>query len=194
MFTLTAFMTVVYWALIAWIIQDTFERENDALTMPKPEYVDLEWLDHRSAEIEKRTVVAWHEVPLFIKAVFSIGMLGELCVGQTFYWVPTYCFGSFEVTDDINTLSLFGTNSSLILLTGLCGLIVSCVCCGGWLILSKWAAIKTKPAVLRACAELDLLEEEWKKKTASRSAQSTGHWRRPRAYTRAGKNPRSHNM
>jgi len=161
MFTMTVITSVAFWAGAGWAIQNEFDRNHEALTQPKEEFVELDWLDYRAEFIRKRCVVSWADVPLAVRVPFVIGALGLILVAQLFFWRFSILFGDFKVTDDIAELEWFGVDG-LISPMGVAGVGASLVSTLGLVVFSVWNARRRREPAAAAAKELVQMEATWK--------------------------------
>jgi len=145
----------------AWSIQDQLDQNNWEVTKPLAQNVDLDWLDYRSDQIARSCVVSWRDVPCCVRYIALLGAFVEICVGQTFYWSASTCFGSFAITDDVATLELFG-NNGLVKPVGQLGLL--CVVGGflGYICLVCFLKQKQAKPFAAKAARLKSMEGPWK--------------------------------
>jgi len=161
MFILTGVVSVVFWAGMAWAIQDEFDRSYALITFAREEFIDLEWLDYRASEIGKRCQVHWREVPRCILLAYITGVVGIAVVGHLFFWRSSMCFGAFSVDGDIEALQWYGERS-LVRPLGAVGITVASACSLGLLIYRVWLARYTRLPAGEAACLLDEQESEWK--------------------------------
>lgn len=203
MLTTTAVMTIGMWALIVLVIQVTMTRESEELKRDKEEYVELEWMDHRASEISKHCEIGWYDIPCCIRHPLSLGCLGMVVVGNTFYWFSEACLGTFEVTTPISDLSWYGEGEGHIIKeNGLIGLCSGAGCLSCWILFSMWRSCKLARPRKAAIRLLDAKAADWKRDRIEgirraeeraeesaarswRSGASAGAGRRPRAASRA---------
>jgi len=173
MFSITALMTLVYWVAIGWVIQDVFEKQHEHLTRPREEYVDLDWLDYRDAEIANSFVLKLQDVPWPVKVPLLAGCAGCVALGQAFYWVQSTFFGSFAVTDDIDAIKWYGEDGLVrsMGVAGLGGMVACCCCC---IFFWCWKESKSKASKEEARARLNATEKEWKEKRREEARQADG--------------------
>lgn len=174
MLTVTALVSVVFWVGMGWAIQDVFEREHENLTRAREEYVDLEWLDHRSGLLSAKCVIVWSDLPLWVKVPYVAGAVGLTLVGVAFFWRSALCFGNFKLTDDITALVWFGPDG-LIKTPGAIGLGLAGVSYMGLVVYKCWAGRRSRALRRAAEQEVDALEAEWKQQRleVARTANSS---------------------
>jgi hypothetical protein len=107
MIMLSLAVNMILWVLGAWGIQNTLDKNREELTRPLEKNVDLHWLDHMSEKVKEKIAITWAQVPCWLKIVYTLGIVVQVLV----CWVLTLgyssCFGSFEVSDKIDTLVWF---------------------------------------------------------------------------------------
>jgi len=162
MFTLTILTSVVFWAGMAWAIQNEFAKHHEALTKPKEEFIELDWLDFRSDFTTKRCALTWAVLPRSVKAIFVVGAAGLVLVSQVFFWRFKLCFGQFGVTDDIATLIWYGEDGLVRLPAVICLAFASFCWCGKWYF-NWWSARHRKAPAEAAARELETMEADWKR-------------------------------
>jgi hypothetical protein len=162
MLTLTALVSVFFWAGMGWVIQDEFERHSESLARPKEEYLELDWLDHRAAAIESRCKVTWRELPRALQIAYLGGAVTLTAVGHSSIWASSRCFGTFKVTDDIDNLHWFGTGDSLLHPLGVAGLSLACASYLGLIAYQCWKRRHVRGRVCEIAREVDALEPAWK--------------------------------
>jgi len=157
-------VNMILWALAAWAIQNQLEQGYDELTRPLPQNVDLEWLDYRAAEIEKRCALGWKDIPCLFRSLYIIGALVHIMVNQALFWLYSSLFGDFQVSDDIDGLVFLGWTTEDGLITYSC-LALLAIYTLAWICffqLGIFRGRKTKAARTVAAKELDLKEAPWK--------------------------------
>jgi len=155
-------VNLLLWALAAWAIQNQLESNYDELTRPLPQNVHLEWLDHKAEEIEKRCRVTWSDVPMPIRSLFALGAFAQTMVSQAFWYGLNYLFGSFQVSDHIDTLEWYGGDDGLFTLLGLVSIAAYFF---GWIchrFYPCWRTAKFAPVRKQAAKELAGQEASWK--------------------------------
>jgi len=161
MFLLTLLVSLVFWAGMGWAIQDAFERHGEAVTQTKKEFVDLEWLDHRSSVLAASCVVAWSDLPTPVQVVYAAGAFGLIFSGLMFFWRSASCFGTFSLTDDVASLQWSG-EQAVVRLPGLIGLAVAVVSYFGLATYLCWQRLHFQGIRNETINDLDLLEGSWK--------------------------------
>ncbi|CAJ1376820.1 unnamed protein product [Effrenium voratum] len=181
MFSLTALVSVTFWAGMGWAIQDTFDKYNDQLNAPKVEFVDLDWLDHCSDRIREKCQLKRSDLPRCIAFFHFGGSFLMVAVAQFFFWRADNCFGSFKVTDDIGDLHWWpwtgNPKSAMVKLPGLAGLALVCVALLFLMVSRSWRARHNRKASQEMWAMLASEEEGWK---AARIEQAQS-WVPPRS-------------
>mmetsp|Transcript_119352 Transcript_119352/g.320350 ORF Transcript_119352/g.320350 Transcript_119352/m.320350 type:complete len:570 (-) Transcript_119352:141-1850(-) len=167
----TALMGLGMWLMAAWKIQEKLDDEDWEVTRPLAKNVDLDWLDFRSQEIAGVCVATWSSLPRYVKCISTTGLFMILCVCYLFFWRASVCFGSFAVTDDIDTLVLWGGDDGIIKPIGLVGLAISGIAMLGCLVLHTYVTLLQKEAVNEKIAELGAIEETWKDDRRQRAAE-----------------------
>eukprot|EP00931_Biecheleriopsis_adriatica_P078863 TRINITY_DN52280_c0_g1_i1.p1 TRINITY_DN52280_c0_g1~~TRINITY_DN52280_c0_g1_i1.p1 ORF type:complete len:903 (+),score=133.66 TRINITY_DN52280_c0_g1_i1:139-2847(+) len=165
MLSITVLIAGTLQLMAAYAVQNELDRNNWQLTKPLEQNIDLDWLDYRATEISKSKVIRWPDLPMALQVIVLLGAIGEVGIGQLFYWLSSICFGKFAVTDDISKLQVWTDgNSGLILLPGL---LASAACVGiflGYIILSRYLNSIRADTWSRAGQRLDALENTWKDK------------------------------
>lgn len=161
MFFLTAIMTAVMWAGMAWAIQTEFDQNYDNLTRPQEQYVHLDWLDHRAEQIGTVSVVRWERVPKVLRSIFLLGAIGEVLIGYAFFMVPNLFFSPFAVTDDFRDLVWYG-DDGLCKMYGLLGLGAVVACFMGYICFRRWRKAATRERRQEMAEQMDAIEAEWK--------------------------------
>jgi len=161
MFTLTVLTSVMFWAGMGWAIQNEFDKNHEQLSRPREEYVELDWLDHRSEVIARRSAVHWHDLPLWVRVPFLLGSLGLVGCAHALTWRFSRFFGKFSVTDDFSQLEWYG-HDGIISTPGvaLCGVMVGCT--AGLILCNMWSKRRRRKPAAVAAMELDLEEAAWK--------------------------------
>jgi len=161
MLTFTIGTSMVFWAGMAWAIQNEFENNYEAITAPKLEYVDLQWQDHRAASIAERCRITWADVPSWVRIPFLVGAAGIMFVGHCVACYSSFFFGKFEVTDEIASLQWLG-QGGIISWLGAYGLLGGSACCVGLVMFCIWESGYCRTPARLAAEELDKEEESWK--------------------------------
>eukprot|EP00930_Biecheleria_cincta_P082220 TRINITY_DN71994_c0_g1_i1.p1 TRINITY_DN71994_c0_g1~~TRINITY_DN71994_c0_g1_i1.p1 ORF type:complete len:919 (+),score=132.20 TRINITY_DN71994_c0_g1_i1:95-2851(+) len=160
---LTFLIATMLQLMAAFAFQNEFDKNSWELTRPLMQNLDLDWIQYREDEIAKSFVVRWLDLPCWLRVMALYGAIIETCVGQGFFWLPSYCFGQFSVTDDIKTFRLWvDGRSGLIKTPGLLGLMAFA---GGFVfyfILVRYMAFKCHEPWAAKARELDRYEESWK--------------------------------
>merc|ERR1712032_427951 len=115
------------------------------LTRPRPENVDLEWIDYKQAEMNKQSVVKWNDAPSIVRMFFALGVVVQIGVCHALFWCYSYLFGDFQVNDDFETdLNWYGTgNNDLFTNLAIVVLVVYLLSWLCYLIFSVWCYIAT---------------------------------------------------
>jgi len=179
MFSLTALVSIVFWAGSAWAIQDEFDRNYVALTAPLIEHVDLEWLDYRAAHIASLCQVVWTDLPVFVKIPFVLGAFCVMILAHLFFWRGSVCFGTFALTDDIYALRWLGKDG-LVRPLGLLGLEATAVCFLGLLVFLCWRKCRNRERIRTGAREMDAKEASWKRQRTEQAFEAVTSPRTPR--------------
>jgi len=172
MFMASILVSMVLWGIASWAVQHELERNREELTRPLAQNVDLEWLDHRAAELEKEVNIGWADVPPAVRAVFALGALVQIMICQAFQLASSYLIGGFEVADGIDALTFIAkwdateglfTYPSLALL-GLYALTWLC-----HVQHSRWRRRRIAAPLAAAARELDKVEASWKEEFVKRA-------------------------
>mmetsp|Transcript_11331 Transcript_11331/g.30471 ORF Transcript_11331/g.30471 Transcript_11331/m.30471 type:complete len:1089 (+) Transcript_11331:52-3318(+) len=161
MFTLTALVCLVLWAIMAWAWQNEFDENHAACTRPLEKYMHLDWLDFRAEQVRLRCTAAWSDLPGCVRSLYVVGALCCALVAQAFWWAMEMCFGNFAVTDDIDTMSWFGENG-IVKFWGIIGLVSAAMSLQGLILIVLWQQRHSRNRIGPVMAELDAEEEEWK--------------------------------
>lgn len=163
MFLLSGAVTLAFGAVAAWAVQTELELNHDELTRPLAQNVDLEWLDHKNSEIATRTHVAWTEISSIRRGLYIAGALIHGVCWQAFYWGPTYLFGSFEVSDDLDDLVWYGDGfNGLFTIYSVMVLGIYFVAFAFLWPLTTWKKKTQASGKAQATKELDAQEADWK--------------------------------
>jgi len=169
MFLLTGVLNMTFWAGLAWAIQDEYEKHQAEITRPREEFVELEWLDYRSAYISERCAVTWSEVPWIVRTLYAFGALMLGIVGYLFF--GTQCFGKFELGDSLDEVSWFGPQG-LIRPLGVYGLYVAAASFTFLIPYKVWRTNQSRLLVRKAAEEIAGEEKEWKEKRAREAREA----------------------
>jgi len=182
MFLLTGLVSLVFWAGMGWAIQDAFERHGETLTAAKQDFVDLEWLYHRSAVLAANCVVAWSDMPTPVRVVYAAGALGLTSGGLMFFWRPADCFGTFSLTDDVSSLQWSG-EQAVVRWPGFMGLAVAIVSYFGLATYLCWLRFHFQGMRDETINALDMVESGWKQERLQRAwnTEESRH-RSPRSF------------
>mmetsp|Transcript_117151 Transcript_117151/g.303942 ORF Transcript_117151/g.303942 Transcript_117151/m.303942 type:complete len:1030 (+) Transcript_117151:146-3235(+) len=172
MFILTGVVSMVFWAGMAWAIQDEFDKNNHAVTAPKEEFVDLEWLDYCAARVNERCAVQWRDAPRVVVVPYVIGMLALAVVGNLFFWRTAQCFGFFAVDGDLGQLEWFGRRG-LIRPLGVIGFAVAAVSVLGLIVYKVWYARRSRQPAAEVISELSVQEADWKARRRQEAQEAT---------------------
>mmetsp|Transcript_5508 Transcript_5508/g.14641 ORF Transcript_5508/g.14641 Transcript_5508/m.14641 type:complete len:954 (-) Transcript_5508:145-3006(-) len=158
-------MNMVFGIGAAWAVQEELDMSHWEVTKPLEKYIDLDWLDYRSAQIAESCVVQWRDVPLLLR-LFALGCaLVEVGVCHVLYFMPAVCFGSFNITDDISTLVWYG-EQGLFKLQGVVVLSVQALGMTGYFALGCFLKKTRAGAYASKAARLDVSEAAWKEQRA----------------------------
>lgn len=113
MLNLTAMATALPQLLAFWAIQDILENRAKEVTKPMMKYIDLDWMDYEADELANCHVVRWQHLNCCVKMLYIFGLILEVASAHMFYWMPSDCFGAFEVTDPIGSLVFLGKDGLL---------------------------------------------------------------------------------
>eukprot|EP00929_Paragymnodinium_shiwhaense_P118582 TRINITY_DN9049_c0_g1_i4.p1 TRINITY_DN9049_c0_g1~~TRINITY_DN9049_c0_g1_i4.p1 ORF type:complete len:886 (-),score=184.90 TRINITY_DN9049_c0_g1_i4:555-3212(-) len=160
MFFLTGFITIVLWAGIGWSIQTEFDKYFEELNRPMEKYIQLDWLDFRSSQLEESASVQWEEVPGCLRIVFVGGAALELVVAQFLFLLPTIFFNDFGVTDDWQTLKWLG-DDGIVMPLGALALGVSAFAVFGHVVYNIWKKKATAERVHK-CNEMKREKQPWR--------------------------------
>eukprot|EP00929_Paragymnodinium_shiwhaense_P101126 TRINITY_DN6396_c0_g1_i2.p1 TRINITY_DN6396_c0_g1~~TRINITY_DN6396_c0_g1_i2.p1 ORF type:complete len:1041 (-),score=203.70 TRINITY_DN6396_c0_g1_i2:503-3625(-) len=161
MFSLTALVSVGFWAGMSWAIQEEFDKNSAKLMAPKPENVELEWLDYRDRQIAAKSVVKWEDMPRLIRVLYFSGGLLLTLAAHALFWRAKQCFGVFTVVDDIETLQWLGPEG-LIRPMGAIGLCVAAFSLIGLFAQRVWKRGHGQKDLQDAVRELAAEEATWK--------------------------------
>jgi hypothetical protein len=145
----------------AQTIQDVLDKKSDELRRPLMKFIELDWLDYRSEQISKETVVTWQEIPSFLRAALIAGATAFIVIGNVIIHASDAFFGNFSVTDNLNHFRLFG-HSGLVKKPGVVALTVSLAAFLARVVCDLWLKRFTLAARSRAAAYLDQQEMKWK--------------------------------
>eukprot|EP00435_Cladocopium_sp_Y103_P061916 s2039_g23.t1 len=171
MMSASVLLCVLLQIMGVWAIQTELDRNEWELTKPLEQNLHLDWLDFKATQVAKSRPLRWPEIPLWLKLLTILGVLGQVMTGQLFYWVSSICFGEFEVTDDINDLVLWVDGSTgLVLLPGhvetqRTRLLGCAICLGGWVsyfALVGWVRRQQAKPFYEEGQRLDQIETQWK--------------------------------
>jgi len=175
MMSASVLLCVLLQIMGVWAIQTELDSNEWEVTKPLEQNLHLDWLDFRAEQISKSRPLRWSELPVWLRVLTLLGVLGQVLTGQLFYWVSSICFESFEVTDDINDLKLWVDGSTgLILLPGLGGCII---CLGGWIsffVLSGWVRRQQAKPFAAEGKLLDQIEDKWKEQRRKLAQEMEG--------------------
>eukprot|EP00931_Biecheleriopsis_adriatica_P046660 TRINITY_DN26814_c0_g1_i1.p1 TRINITY_DN26814_c0_g1~~TRINITY_DN26814_c0_g1_i1.p1 ORF type:complete len:1074 (+),score=210.71 TRINITY_DN26814_c0_g1_i1:123-3344(+) len=165
MFSLTALVSITFWAGMGWAIQDVFDKHSDELTAPKVEFLKLDWLDYKQGKIREQCRLSMRDLPLAMRCAHFGGAVLIVAVAQFFFWFSNSCFASFKVTDDVSKLRWLpdgsGSGSAMIKLPGLIGLCVVLVGFVLLLISRAWRARRVQKLTQQLLERLDGEYEQW---------------------------------
>jgi len=161
MVALSMAINMIFGVGALWAVQEELDAHHWEVTRPLEKYIDLDWLDYRSAQIAHSCVVQWQDVPCAIRVLALAGALLEVAVGHALYWCSGACFGTFNITDDIATLVWFGDNG-LFKPQGVLGLDLTVLGFAAYVVLVVFIRKEQSlPAALKA-ERLEACEEAWK--------------------------------
>lgn len=163
MIILTALVTVVFWIGLSWAIQEQFDKHSAELTMPKAEFVELDWLDFRTEEIAKACALTWEDLPKQVQVFYVGGATIVSVVGVLFVWRASWCLGKFNVTDDIKGIRWLGPEG-IIRWVGVVGLLVAAFGYTGLIVYKGWRDHRNRSFAQEAAASLAHQEAAWKEK------------------------------
>merc|ERR1712232_869253 len=154
-------------------IQDVLDKRSAELHQPLEKFIELDWLDHRSEEISKGTIVKWTNIPVACRVALVLGALVFVCIGNVITHMGDAFFGSFAVTDDLDTLKLFGADG-LVKNPGRIALSCSLVALLGLVVSECWIAHSTREPRQRLAAQMDQEETiaAWKEKRRKEIAEA----------------------
>eukprot|EP00930_Biecheleria_cincta_P095478 TRINITY_DN87439_c0_g1_i1.p1 TRINITY_DN87439_c0_g1~~TRINITY_DN87439_c0_g1_i1.p1 ORF type:complete len:987 (+),score=128.20 TRINITY_DN87439_c0_g1_i1:78-3038(+) len=165
MFSLTAIVSIGFWAGMGWAIQDEFDKHSDELVAPRAEFVDLDWLDYRAGRLQEQCALLWSHMPWWLQVIHPGGALVMVAVAQLFFWRSSLCFGYFKVTDDVSDLAWFsGWNSEdgMIKPLGLASLGAVALACICQCVSMAWRIRRSLRLSEQASQVLALEETAWK--------------------------------
>lgn len=171
MFMLTGVVSIGFWVGMGWAIQDEFDKSHHIITMPREEFVDLEWLDYSVAYISKQCRVRWSDVPRWVMVPCMLGSVALICIGHLFLWRAQACFGVFRVGDDIGTLELYG-EAGLLKPLGALGLAIAVVSTAGLPLFKCWHRRKSRILAADAVQYMAAIEKEWKAKRVAEAQEA----------------------
>jgi len=180
MLFLTTLVSAVFLVGIGWAIQDEYDKRGDEINKPKEVFVELEWLDYRSRRAAEKCKVGWSDIPRFLKAWYTTGAVMATLAGHLLMWFTGRCFGTFQLTDDIETLVWFGRPGALIQPLGLVGLAVGVLSYSGFVGFSTWRKRRIRVPLQKVLAELDAHEAEWKEEWLRATRAANRPIERPR--------------
>lgn len=169
MVALSIVINMVFGVGAAWAVQDELDASHWEVTKPMEKYIDLDWLDHRNIEILKSCEVQWEEVPVCIRSLALICAAIEICIGHVLYWWSSGCFGTFNITDDINTLIWYGPEG-LFKPLGVAGLGLAAFCFVGFVALLSFLREKSAEPQAAKAAALANCEATWKEQRRCEAA------------------------
>jgi hypothetical protein len=149
-------------AVVAWAMQDEYEKHRDEFTRPREKDIHLDWLDYRLEEIAKNCRITWMDLPLHIKAVLLTGIIAILGSSHFILLAERVCFNKFDSSSDVSNLQWFGSAG----VVKLPGAIALALAMGSGLCLTTfqcWRRAHDRAPSARRCQSLDLEEAEWKR-------------------------------
>merc|ERR1719353_2191825 len=162
------------WAIMAWAYQAEYNQKCEEVNKKLEKYIDLDWLDFRQSKIDEacKAKASWKDMPTCIKAIYTSGAMVLVLVCHAFWWASSLCFGSFAVTDDIKTLTWYGSDDALLQLPGLACLLLVLAGFVGLLVYRNWYRGETWEKERETRKELDKQEKDWKaEETESRKRE-----------------------
>jgi len=167
MIIFSVMVNLALWGLAAWSIQSELESNYHELTRPLKANADLEWLDHKTAQIAERTTVRWPDVGKAVRGVLLTGALIQICVFQALFWGFTYLFGEFEVSSEIKDLRWFSWSpeTPLTAIFSDYALVLLGMYAVSWICFLQfwiWRRLKTAEPRAAATRDLDAQEASWK--------------------------------
>lgn len=167
MLSLTAIVSISFWAGMGWAIQDEFDKHHDELVAPRAEFVHLDWLDYRAGRLQEQCALLWSHMPRWLQIIHPGGALIMVAMAQLFFWGSSLCFGYFKVTDDVSNLAWFarwngeGGMIKPLGLAGLCGVTLGCICQS---VSKAWRIRRFLRLSKQALRHLTLEETAWKER------------------------------
>lgn len=149
----------------AWAVQEELDAYNWEVTKPLHKYIDLDWLDYRSAQIAQSCVIEWRDVPCFLRTFALLCALVEVGVCHFLYFMPKACFGTFNITDPMSKLKWYGEDA-LFKLPGVIALAVAFVGLTGFFCLTLFLQKKRAKPYAAKAERLDASEAAWKEERA----------------------------
>ena len=179
MFSLTATVSVTFWAGMGWAIQDAFDKLNDQINAPKVEFVNLDWLDYCEDRIKEKCQLKATDLPYWARFCHFGGALLMVFVSQVFFWRASVCFGVFRVTDSLEDLKWWpwseGDGSPMINNYGLAGLLLVLVSFILLCFSRAWRSRHNAQARVQVMKELHGEEASWKQ----RRTEEAENWAPP---------------
>eukprot|EP00929_Paragymnodinium_shiwhaense_P100410 TRINITY_DN6270_c0_g1_i2.p1 TRINITY_DN6270_c0_g1~~TRINITY_DN6270_c0_g1_i2.p1 ORF type:complete len:1129 (-),score=142.73 TRINITY_DN6270_c0_g1_i2:68-3259(-) len=163
MMLVAAALSMVFYAIIGWAIQNTLEKHYNELSRALRHNVELHWLDYKVEQVKLRSSLEWSQVPSLLRWLYVTGAFVQIMGCHAIFFMYSILFGAFKVSDDINTLvflkepptGLVSPKAILIFISyGFTWLF--------WGAFRAWWSAKTRPAKVRALQELSLEEAGWK--------------------------------
>ncbi|OLQ04317.1 Elongation factor G-2, chloroplastic [Symbiodinium microadriaticum] len=183
MFSLTALVSVTFWAGMGWAIQDAFDKLNDQIHAPKVEFVELDWLDYCEDRIKEKCQLKAGDLPALVRFCHFGGALLMVFVAQVFFWRAGMCFGTFKVTDDLEGLKWWpwseGSGKPMINQYGLSGLFLILVSFVLLFLSRAWRGRHNSQTRAHVMKELRGEEEAWKQ----RRTEEAENWVPPRSVS-----------
>mmetsp|Transcript_98747 Transcript_98747/g.226907 ORF Transcript_98747/g.226907 Transcript_98747/m.226907 type:complete len:1082 (+) Transcript_98747:37-3282(+) len=160
--SLSGIIGVVLTVIFMFRIQETVEEHYEELSKPRLDFLELDWLDFKKAKIDAvmEEHSGWNSLGPAAKNYLLVGSGCHMVATFFFLYMDTYCFGTFELTSDINTFDLMEYMKP-------CGWIACGVFTFGclWFFCGFKAKLgaAAKNALARAEQDLAAQEDEWKK-------------------------------
>jgi len=164
MLSATVIVCAILWVGAVWAVQQVLDRRYDELNCPRLADVQLAWLDWKQDQIKLACQTRWKDIPTLVVVAIMTGAVWLVFVGHLFYWLPSWCFGSFAVTDDIEDFRWVDGEDALFQPNGLLGLglaLGSLLCIGA---AKLWASVSTSRARQQTHQRLAKIEGQWKER------------------------------
>uniref|UniRef100_A0A7S4UYS3 Uncharacterized protein n=1 Tax=Alexandrium monilatum TaxID=311494 RepID=A0A7S4UYS3_9DINO len=162
---LSLMVNAALYAIAGWAMQQAFEKHQDELSRPLEQNVDLGWLDYRADYVKKRLQLQWTDLPKALRGVWLMGGCVQVFVCSAFLVAGGYLVGNFQVSDDIDSLSVIaGWDASDGLLTYPC-LALLCIYTAAWfghISVTLWQCWMQGRPRREAQKDADRMEAAWK--------------------------------